>query len=167
MVINNPQQLQSAMERAVRRMLDSASKEILEEFKEEYIQKYVYDSHGKNKVYQNPNGQEFKESWEWTGIQKLSDELVTTMWYNYSKMSTNPGAFGLVGIHGSNVEGWSPDERPYLAETLDKTGYSSSLWVSVKRPVAYWQKFIQDMFNAGKLQKILEKHARANGLVPV
>lgn len=158
------------MEKIAELVIRDSTKEILEKFKEDYIQKYVYDSHEPNKVYHNPKGQEFKEAWEWEDIKKSATQISSTMFYNWKKMSNLPAAFTngkddfTIGIHGSNVGSWDSDERPYLMETLDKTGYSSSLWVSVDRAYAYWQEFINKFVNGGELKRVVDKNAKKHGL---
>jgi hypothetical protein len=47
---------------------------------------------------------------------------------------------------------------------LDKTGYSSSLWVSVDRAYAYWQEFINKFVNGGGLKRVIDKNAKKHGL---
>lgn len=173
--IYNLGQIQREMEKIAELVIRDSTKEILEKFKEDYIQKYVYDSHEPNKVYHNPKGQEFKEAWEWEDIKKSATQISSTMFYNWKKMSNIPHYFmggdysgfggGIeIGIHGSNVGSWDSDERPYLAETLDKTGYSSSLWVSVDRAYAYWQEFINKFVNGGELKRVVDKNAKKHGL---
>ncbi len=159
------------MEKIAELVIMDSTKEILEKFKQDYIQKYVYDGHEPNKVYHNPKGQEFKEAWEWEDIKKSATQISSTMFYNWKKMSLNTHAFeggefgGIgIGIHGSEVGGWDTDERPYLAETLNKTGYSSSLWVSVDRAYAYWQEFINKFVNGGELKRLVDKNAKKHGL---
>lgn len=153
-------------------VIRETTKEVLKDFKEDYIQKYVYDDHEPNKVYHNPKGQEFKNAWEWEDIKKSANTISSTMFYNWKKMSLNTHAFesgefgGVgIGIHGSEVGGWDTDERSYLAETLNKSGFSSGLWVSVDRKEGqYWNRFISEYVQSGKLKRVIDKHAKANGL---
>ena len=52
-------------------------------------------------------------------------------------------------------------------EILDKKGRTSSLWLSnnTNRKEAYWQKFIEDMFDGGELSKIIEEEFRLVGFI--
>lgn len=159
------------MEKIVELVIREVTKEVLKDFKDDYIQKYVYDDHEANTVYANPKGQEFKEAWEWEDIKKSASTISSTMFYNWKKMSTNPNAFTngkdgfSIGIHGSNVGSWDSDERPYLAETLNKSGFSSGLWVSVDRKEGqYWNRFISDYVQSGKLKRVVDKYAKTHGL---
>jgi len=169
-------QIQAEMEKIAELVIRETTKEVLEDFKEDYIQKYVYDDHEPNKVYSNPKGQEFKNAWEWEDIKKSANTISSTMFYNWKKMSNIPHYFtgsdysgfggGVeIGIHGSNVGRWDSDERPYLAETLNKSGFSSGLWVSVERKEGqYWNRFISDYVQSGKLKRVIDKHAKKHGL---
>jgi hypothetical protein len=164
-------QVEKEMEKIARRAIENITKRVLEDFKKDYIQKYVYDSHPSNKVYKNPRGQEFKEAWNWTPIKTSLTELTSTMWYDYSKMTTIPNYFisgkngGIsIGIHGSEVGGWDTDERPYLMDTLNKVGYSSSLWVSVARTHAYWNEFINNYVYNGTLRRIINEEFSKLGI---
>ena len=153
--ISNPEQLKKIMEQKLTLVLNNAAEEILEEFKD-YVQKYVYDNHGDNSVYDNPKGQEFKNNWEWTPIRKQALELSKTMFFNWEELSNRPDYFKddpyngkVYGIHGSMVRDEDRDVRKYLPAILDKPLASSS-GISVFRPQQYWKMFTQDMFNGGK-----------------
>lgn len=170
--ISSQSQLQKIMEQKLINVLNDSADEILEEFKE-YVQKYVYDNHGQNSVYKNPNGQEFKENWEWTAIKKKAFELSKTMFFDWENLSNEPDYFSdspyngkVYGIHGSMVRERDRDVRKYLPEILNRR-LSSRSPVSVFRPQQYWKVFISVMFNAGKISKIIEKHAKKHGLEKV
>jgi hypothetical protein len=162
MDIFNDVQLQQILEQKARNVLEKSSKEILKMFKDEYVQKYVYDSHGDNKEYSETL--EFKESWVFTNIEKKANELVTTMFSNPALMSFNPTEYSTVGTHGSTF-GNPNDVRPYLSEILDKN-LSSSLYVSVFRSTRYWNKFLEDHIYGDGLRNIFNKHCLAEGLTP-
>jgi hypothetical protein len=152
------------MSEIAEKLIKDVSEELIILFKEDYIQKYVYDSHGDNEVYFNPKGQEFKESWEWEEIKRSATQVSRMMFHNPDKMSSIPDYFGFVGVHGSMVDGWDSDERSYLPEVLNKRGYSSKLWVSVSRPAGYWTMFLNHMIVNKKLNFIVAKHAIKYGL---
>ena len=144
------------MEEKAKIALENVTDEVLELFKRDYVDKYVYNSHGVNQTYHNGSGKptgEFREAWEWEDVKKVTNSLVTTMWYNPQNLSFDSESF----LHGSKYS--SPtDVRNTLMDILNKSGYSSSLWLSVSRSVAYWDEFISDMFGSSKLDSIIKKH---------
>ena len=150
-------QLNTVMNNILEQVFDEVSDIISKTFKENYIQKMVYDSHGPNTVYENPLGQEFKEAWVWGQIKISAREVSKEMFYDWKNMDSVPDKWGSTGIHGSTVPGWSSDERSFLAEVLNKSGPSSSLWLSVSRTQAYWTTFIQDYVDGGKLKQLFDK----------
>ena len=165
MVIQNQANLSNVIEDQARKAIEEATEEILDLFKEEYVQKMVYDSHGSNTVYYNGNGKptgEFKDAWLWTDISKSANKLITTFFYNPSLLSHDAPSF----LHGSTF-GSPQDAREQLPDILNKTGRSSSLHISVSRPQAYFDEFIQDMFDNGDLEKILTKYFVKYGFTPI
>jgi len=162
MDVLNQSQLQKIMEQKIRQLLEKSSEEIMDEFKT-YVQRFVYDNHGKNSVYRNDDNK-FIDSWDWTDIKKKALELSTEMFLNWEKMDSHTSRFGKYGIHGSTVGGmWKPDARPYMDAILDKA-ISSDAAISVYRRQQYWKMFTKDMFQGGKLKKILDRNAKALGL---
>jgi hypothetical protein len=103
---------------------------------------------------------EFYNSWEWTQIRKLTDSLVTELWYNPANMSFDMDTF----LHGSRYS--SPND---IGENLPAIleGKQSSLWLSVNRPIKFWQQFIADLFSGGKLDQIITKHFVSRGFQKV
>lgn len=162
MDIISEQQLNQILEQKIRSVLKNASKEILEEFKQNYIIPYVYKNHGENKEYEPT--MEFENSWEWTNIEKKAGELVSEMWSNPGKMNFNPTAYSDVGEHGSTF-GKPNDVRMYMDEILNKD-LSSSLHTSVYRPEQYWDEFLSQFVEGGKLQALINKHCLSEGLTP-
>lgn len=158
-MISNLAELEKAIELAARKTMEDASKEILHIFKEEYIEKMVYKV--APKVYKNPGGQEFKHAWEWTDIKRVADTLEMVMAGEYGGMSMDEEKY----IH-SSYSPWGLDSRFFLERVLNKDGRSSSHPMSRKDGDAYWDNFIKDMLGSGKLKKIVDKHARANGFAP-
>jgi len=157
--IKTEQDLKKIMEQATKKAIQGASNEILELFQEEYLKKIAYISNPK--MYQRTN--EFFESWNFTDVKKLLNIISTELWYNPSKLVTfDSDNF----IHGSKYSS-PPDVRDNLEKILNKSGYSSSLWLSVKRSAPYWDTFIYDMFSGGQLDKIVSKHFVANGFTRV
>lgn len=161
--IINQSQLQSAMEIATNNALQAITKEVLGIFIDEYIVKLVYQSHGGNVVYHNGTKDptfQFLEAWDWTPIKKAINTISTELWFNPANMDFDMDTF----LHGSKYS--SPvDVRDNLPAILE--GRKSRLWLSVYRPERFWQKFIEDMFNGGKLESIITKHFVANGFVKI
>lgn len=165
MDIRSEQDLNQFLERAIEEALDAASEELLEVFKKKYIQKYVYESHGINEIYHGGSGKptrEFSEAWDWTKIKKQLNLLTKELWYNPSKLGFDMETFK----HGSPYS-TPPDSRASLMDILNKSGYSSSLWLSVNRDVPYWDKFVEDCFSGGLLERTLSKHFLAKGFIRI
>ena len=143
------------MEKLATEAVEEATKEILDIFKREYVLKYVYIDNPRE--YERTN--EFLNSFEWTTLRKISNVIVTEMFYNPDNLPTfNADKFQ----HGSRFS-TPEDVRDNLMHILNKKGYSSSLWLSVYRDTPYWDEFIKDMFSGGELDKIITKHFVAKG----
>ena len=155
--IKNDQELQRTIGKLAEEAIQSASKEILKLFQEDYLKAIVFNSHGKNKVYSRTG--EFFEAWDFSEIKKTLNTISTELWYNPSKLTTfDPDSF----THGSKYS--SPNDiRSNLQDILNKAGYSSSLWLSVSRSLPYWDTFILNMFEGGQLVRIVSKHFTSNG----
>ncbi|MCK5342478.1 MAG: hypothetical protein KAR20_03690 [Candidatus Heimdallarchaeota archaeon] len=157
--VTNPTELSRLIESAARRVMESAAKEILSVFKNQYVRKYAYVQ-GPTQ-YHNPNGQEFLEAWEWDEIKKVSGMLSMTMFNNWMKMTPGSRAAGDF-VHSSYSKSYPDDTREYLAQWLDELKSP----ISGHRTGKYWVKFISEMLESGKLKRIIDKHARANGFEP-
>lgn len=145
--------------------LEAITEEVLDLFRKEYIRKYVYNSHGSNVDYHAGSGvptYEFENAWDWTPIRRQVNSLVTELWYNPSRLTFDADTFK----HGS-IYSRPEDVRASLMDILNKTGYSSSLWLSVSRDTAYWEQFLIDMFDSGKLGQIINKHVTSKGFTPI
>lgn len=168
-MVDTQADLQSLIEQQARKAIEAATEEVLDIFKEKYIQKMVYDSHKVNARYHDdtmePTGQ-FKRAWMWTAISKVLNTLSTEMFYDPTLLRHDSSTF----LHGSKYRKrgsiWSEDARETLMDILNKEGRSSSLWLSVSRPEAYFDRFIEDMFDNGELNRILTKHFTAHGFTP-
>lgn len=154
--VRSYKQITNLVESKAQIAIGKATKRILEDFKKEFIDRIVYNSHGRNAFYKPTN--EFRDAWEWTEISMKANMLVTELYYNPSGMSFNAERF----IHGSS---WSkpPDVRDNLMDILNKRGLSSSANLSVSRPAAYWDIFIWSLFRGGMLSKILNEELKAVG----
>jgi uncharacterized phage-associated protein len=140
------------MEERATEALEKIAGRVLEIFKKDFVRKLVYQSHGTNKVYKPTY--EFEKAWQWTPLKKQVMTLSKEMYYNPIGMTLDRDNF----IHGSNFPKSSPsDARKNLADILNKSGKSSSLWVSVSRPVPYWDVFILAAFQGGMLSKIVNE----------
>lgn len=160
--ISNQLQMKKALESAIEKVLEESANDIMAQFKV-YIQKYVYENHGKNSVYRNDDNK-FIDSWDWTDIKKTAYSMSKEMFLDWEKMESHPSRFGKYGIHGSTVGGiWQPDARPYMDAILNKP-ISSDAPISVYRRQTYWTMFIKDMFQGGELKKILDRNAKRHGL---
>lgn len=160
MAIKNEQELKKLMESLAGEAIEKATDRILTEFQRDYIAEYVYINNPK--MYERTF--DFVRAWDWTPIRKEMNKISTTMWYNAGKMDYNIDKFQ----HGSIYS------RPEvviasLMEILDKKGRSSSLWLSngVNRKEAYFQKFIKDFFEGGKLNKILSEEFKKVGFTKI
>jgi hypothetical protein len=162
--IRNETQLVGVLEMVLAEVLEQTADEVLEIFKRDYLMKYVYESHMPNVIYHENSRKptyEFLNAWDWTGIRKTIKTLSKELFYNAGKLSFNEETF----LHGS-IYSTPEDVRASLMDILNKKGRSSSLWLSSTaiRPVAYWDKFIDDFIVGGQLDKILTKYFAINGI---
>jgi len=156
--ITNENQLLNLMRERTNLALTKASKEVLEIFKEKYIMEFAYIDDPKK--YERT--WEFKNAWTFTDVKEETLRLLTELWYDSSKIKT----FDLEAdapykyIHGSQYS--TPN---YVGANLPAVleGKKSKLWLSVNRNVNFWEKFIEDMFSGGELDRILTKHFLAAG----
>ena len=149
------------MQKLAEEALEGITKEVLNIFKQKYIKGIVFDSHGANKVYRRTG--QFESAWNFSQIKKLINVISTELWYDSSKLTTfEPESF----VHGSRYS-TPPDVRDNLQDILNKSGLSSSLWLSVKRSQPYWTTFLNDMFNGGELNRIVTKHFKSKGFVKI
>lgn len=162
--IRNEAQLLGILETVIREVLEATADEVLEIFKRDYITKYVYESHMPNVKYHNKTRKptyEFRDAWDWTEIKKTLMTLSREMWFDPSKLSFDESTF----LHGSRYS-TPEDVRENLMDILNKTGRSSRLWLSSTaiRPIAYWNKFLDDFISGGQLERILSKHFALRGI---
>ena len=144
------------MEKLATKAIERATDRILTEFQRDYITEYVYTDNVK--MYERTY--DFIRAWDWTPIKKEINKVSTMMWYNAGKMDFNLDKFQ----HGSKYS--TPESViASLMEILDKKGRSSSLWLSngVNRKEAYFQKFIEDFFKGGRLERILSEELEKVG----
>jgi hypothetical protein len=149
------------MQEKAMRAIEDATKEILKEFRENYIRKFVYEGHKSNVRYHNDTKKptyQFLNAWKWTEIKRATNSLVTELFYNPDMLGFDSSTF----LHGS-IYSRPNDVRETLMDILNKSGRSSSLWLSVSRNTPYWDRFLEDMFNGGKLERILTKHFKNLG----
>lgn len=152
-ILRNEQEIISVLRAKTRDAIESATKEILDIFKESYLKEFAYiDTPEKyERTY------EFLNAWEFSEIMERTKSIVTELAFHPENMHTfNPAKF----IHGSKYSN-PEDIRDILPEILE--GKQSRLWISVSRPVKFWQRFISDMVKGGELEKILSRHFKQNG----
>lgn len=153
--IKDEGELKRILEKEAESAIEDASKEVLQILKKDYILKYAYTK--SPKVYRRT--MEFLDSFDWGEIKSSINTLTREMSYRSENLpSYDPEKF----VHGSFI-GNPNDARENLADILNKTGFSSSLWISVERKRAYWDEFINEMFSGGRLEKILRKHFLNHG----
>lgn len=157
--ITNEGQLKAIIERLAEEALEAVADRVLKKFKEDFVEPIVLNSHGPNSVYEKTG--QFEDAWEWTALKKDLKTLSKEMWYNPSKMTLDRKNF----VHGSNYP--PNDARTELMDILNKSGYSSSLWVSVRRPAPYWDVFILAAFQGGLLSKIINEEFSKRGFKKV
>lgn len=160
------------MIRIVTQVIEATTKEVLDRFKKEYIQKYVYDAHEPT-VYYNPDSEgRFYDAWEWTAIERSATKISSEMFMNPSSMNHEMTVEGFtntenysIGIHGSRGFG-NTDARESMDIILNETDSSkaSPLWLTVVRPIGYWDIFISDFVNGGKLKQVVDKYSVMYGL---
>ena len=136
------------MEQLAGQALEAVADRVLTEFQRDYIAKYVYTDDPQ--AYQRTF--DFIRAWEWGPTKREIMKISKTMWYNPGVLHPNIDKFQ----HGSIYS------RPEiviasLMDILNKEGRSSSLWLSngVDRKEAYFDKFIEDFFDGGKLERII------------
>jgi hypothetical protein len=162
--IRNQTELNLLLEKIAEEAIEATADEVLEIFRRDYILKYVYESHMPNQVYHNKTRKatfEFRDAWEWTMLKKVANTLMKELWYNPATLGHDITTY----LHGSKYS--SPEDvRENLMDILNKTGRSSRLWLSstAVRPVAYWDKFLSDMVDSGKLKTILDKQFSNRGV---
>lgn len=163
MEIRNEQDLKSLMEKLAGEALEKAANDVIEKFKKDYILKYVYDTDPES--YRRT--WDFLNAWDWTDLKRDLKTISKEMWFN-------PGKITHINIDDGFYQHGSIYSRPPIVsasimEILNKKGRPSSLWLSnnTNRKEAYWDKFIEDMFKGGELDRILTKRFSEKGFVKI
>jgi hypothetical protein len=157
MDIRNDTELQTAMLTSAEEALELITQEVIRIFRNDYILKYAYIDNPAE--YERTN--EFYDAWDWSEIKRGLKSLATELWYNPEKIQTfDAERF----IHGSvySTPNFVGANLPAILE-----GKQSSLWLSVPRPVKFWEKFIEDMLDNGQLEKIISKHFLSKGFTRI
>lgn len=144
----------------VRKAIEQTTEKVLDLFQKKYLMKFAYYAGGNNTRYHDETGEptwEFYKAWDWTPIRKKINSLVTELWYDSSDVNYEPVGFA----HGSKYSN-PHDVSENLPAILE--GKQSRLWMSVPRRGKFWQEFIADMFDGGKLDKMLRAELKAAGL---
>jgi len=116
-----------------------------------------------------PRTFDFRDSWVWSDIEKQSDTLTMKMFNDWEKMSA-PSSRGTPPFRHTTFTSsgtiWADDSRPYLAATLDREPIApGAAWLTGDRIGGYWTKFISEVYKSGEVKKIIDKHAKAHGLI--
>ena len=154
------------MELIAERVIDLVSKDVIRDFIKEFVLSVYKDD---PKIYKN-DGTTFAEAWEWEEIKKTSSSISRKMFYNHEKTKSIPNAFDSIenipykgfGIHGS--EHWKTSDVRELMPAIMNEDIKSSHPMTVDRPFKFWNKFISDYVKGGRLNSVINKHAKANGL---
>ncbi len=144
------------MEAKVGEALEKVADRVLERFKKDFLEPLVFKSHDANKFYRRTG--DFENAWNWTAMKKQAMTLSKEMWYDPRLMEFDPNDF----THGSP---WGGDARETLMDILNRSGYSSSSSLSVKRPAPYWDVFILAAFQGGLLDKIITEEFKKVGFI--
>lgn len=112
---------------------------------------------------------EFRDiAWKWKNIQKITNSLTRELFYDWEAMSTDPEGWQ----HFSNAKGkYHGDSRPYLAAILNElhdSPYTSSMMFGERHfshaRSKFWDNFIDDLFNNGKLDKYFRSEFAKYGI---
>lgn len=157
--VTNSSQITKILEDATRRLMEGASKEILERFKT-YVEKYAYID-GTPVSY--PRGFEFRDAWTWSDIKKSAKSLTMEMFNDWAEMqmSSPRGKPPFIHTTFAKNSSWPSDSRPYMASYLENL--NKDVFLTGGRKGKYWSTFVKKELDSGKLQKIINKHAKANG----
>lgn len=159
------------MQRVAKVAIDNVSKKVRRLLADQ-IDKDVYKSHGPNSVYyagnKEPTGQFKDEAW---GLDPATEKgvrkVIAALYYKPAEDDVESIAFnGSTWLHGSNIEGWG-DARSILASILNQDTKLSSLWMTVDRGSdhRFWENFLDELFDNGKLEQFFLEEFRRMGFV--
>jgi len=177
---SNTSEIDKILETLTRQLLERVSKEVLEDFLRDYIEEQVYGVN-KPKVYSSPKGSQFRDIWDFSEVKKFSNHLETLMEGDWTKLSTpsasNPFA------HGSYSPSFPKDTRQILERLLNMDGRTPNQyrpdgrlkWISnedgdggtARDSKPYWDNFKKDYVKSGRLQRVIDKHAKALGFTNI
>jgi hypothetical protein len=158
-VIINDAQLNGILEGVARDLLLRVSKEILDDFKRDFIEKQIYDVNPSPTVYKNPSSSaQFRNIWGWSEVEKLADSLFMEMKGDYTKLNSIADLY----VH-SSYSPFGADTTTYLEKLLNQSGRTSHEWSRDSRP--YWDNFLSEYVSGGKMKRVIDKHAKAFGFV--
>jgi hypothetical protein len=107
-----------------------------------------------------PSG-EFLDSWEFTPLVKTVNTITATLFNNWETMEFDADQYK----HGSKLWG---DARQFLQEILNerKEAYSgwTSSWAWKYIAYGYWDEFIKEMYDKGKISKYFRDAANKRNL---
>jgi hypothetical protein len=157
MDITNQQDLQKLMLTLAEEALDLTTEEVIRLFRNNYLKLYAYIANPQ--MYERTY--EFYKAWQWSEVKKDVKSLATELYYNSDDVKTFDAERFIHGSKYSKPENVS-DTLPEILE-----GKKSSLWLSVYRPIKFWEKFLEDMLDSGQLEKILYKHFSTKGFTRI
>jgi hypothetical protein len=156
--VSNASEVYKILESLARELLERVSKEVLEDFLRDYIEKQVYGVNSPT-VYKN-DGVKFKDIWDFSQVQKLSNSLQTEMKGDWSLLESIDDLF----IHSSYTP-FGKDSRPFLERVLNRSGKTSHPWSRDSKP--YWDNFKREYVQGGRLQRVIDKHAKSLGFANI
>ncbi len=165
-VVYNIGQIESEMMKIGERVIERVSERILSDFIKDYVLGIYKPS---KKLYHN-SGVKFKDAWDWKPIVKSSYSISKEMFYDYERTNSEPTAFdddeprwSGFGIHGSLHWEDTTDVRELMPAIMNEE-YKSTHPMTYDRPYQYWDKFIAEYVDGGKLKRIIDEIAMSEGL---
>jgi len=150
-------QLKNLIEKDVEKAIKGTVDEVMKLLKKS-INENVYDDN--NSWYLDGTGipsYEFRDlAWVMAPIRKTIREIVGKIYYDGKRMDADEATWK----HYSKIGDWG-DSREYLADILNKSGWTSSLhW---KKTAPYWDKLI-NLLDNGEFDKIFRREFKKLGI---
>lgn len=139
MDITSYSQLEEQLNKICELVIDNVSGLILRDLRN-FIQKYTYESHSANRVYERSG--EFENAWQWKEIQKVTKSLSKELFYNWQEMSVDRMTYKHIDYLSER------DNREYLASILNINGLEEGNPIAVFR-WSFWNNFIVEMTLSG------------------
>jgi len=139
----------------------SASKDILNLLQKRIMEDtYLYDTNPRTWYYDKTGKPtyEFLNSFRWKDVSNTVVEVTRELFYNWESMSYNAAKFK----HGSFLSG---DMRKQLADILNVNGIDTPNDWGGRERLAYWDNFLDDLFNSTRLVNMFKKYLSKYGQV--